>query len=54
MTYKTVVIAYSPNAEHMAASIEAKANEMAAKGYTLVSATINGAAKGILVFSIEE
>ena len=30
MTYKTVVLPYQPRAEKMAASVEEKANEMAA------------------------
>lgn len=54
MTYKTVVVDYSPKAKPMAAAIEVKANEMAKQDYTLVSMAITGSAKAILVFSTEK
>lgn len=49
--YKTVVIEYSPKADDMADKIERKANEMADEGYTLVTMSVTGSAKAILVFS---
>lgn len=48
--YKTVVIEYSPKADNMAQKIEDKANEMLKNGYELVSMSITGTAKAILVF----
>lgn len=48
--YKTVVIEYSPKADEMAKKIEEKANEMLEENYTLVTMSITGAAKAILVF----
>lgn len=48
--YKTVVIKYSPKADDMAKKIEEKANEMLQKGFELVTVSITGSAKAILVF----
>ena len=48
--YKTVVIEYSPKADDMAKKIEEKANEMLQKGFELVTLSITGSAKAILVF----
>ena len=48
--YKTVVIEYSPKADDMAKKIEKKANEMLQKGFELVTVSITGSAKAILVF----
>ena len=48
--YKTVVIEYSPKADDMAKKIEEKANEMLQNGYELVTMSITGTAKAILVF----
>lgn len=48
--YKTVVIEYSPKANDMAKKIEEKANEMLQKGFELVTVSITGSAKAILVF----
>ena len=48
--YKTVVIEYSPKAEEMAQKVEKKANEMLQEGYELVTMSITGTAKAILVF----
>ena len=50
MEYKTVVIDYSPKADEMAKKIEIKANEMAALNYYLVTMSVTGTAKAILVF----
>lgn len=50
VAYQTVVIDYSPKAGEMADRIQLTANEMSRKGFELVSATITGSAKGILVF----
>ena len=48
--YKTVVIEYSPKADDMAQKVEEKANEMLENGYKLVTMSITGTAKAILVF----
>ena len=48
--YKTVVIDYSPKTDDMAQKVEEKANEMLEKGYELVTMSITGTAKAILVF----
>ncbi len=48
--YKTVVIDYSPKADNMAQKVEEKANEMLENGYELVTMSITGTAKAILVF----
>ncbi len=47
--YKTVVIEYSPKADEMAQKVEKKANEMLENGYELVTMSITGTAKAILV-----
>ena len=48
--YKTAVIEYSPKADEKAKKIEKKANEMLQDGYELVTMSITGTAKAILVF----
>ena len=48
--YKTEIIEYSPKAEDMAKKIEEKSNEMLNEGYELVTMSITGTAKAILVF----
>lgn len=48
--YKSVVIEYSPKANDMAQKIEEKSNEMLQDGYELVTMSITGSAKAILVF----
>ena len=48
--YKTVVIEYSPKADDMAKKIEEKANVMLQDGYELITMSITGTAKAILVF----
>ena len=48
--YKTVVIEYSPKADDMAQKVEEKANEMLENGYELLTMSITGTAKAILVF----
>lgn len=48
--YKTVVIEYSPKADDMARKVEEKANEMVQDGYELITMTVTGTAKAILVF----
>lgn len=48
--YKTIVIEYSPKADDMAKKIEEKANEMLQEGFELVTLSITGSAKAILVF----
>ncbi len=47
--YKTVVIEYSPKADDMAQKVEEKANEMLENDYELVTMSITGTAKAILV-----
>ena len=48
--YKTVVIEYSPKADDMAQKIEEKSNEMLKEGFELITISITGTAKAILVF----
>lgn len=48
--YKTVVIGYLPKANDMAQRIEKEANEMLENGYELITMSITGTAKAILVF----
>ena len=48
--YKTEVIEYSPKADDMAKKIEEKANEMLEEGYLLITMSVTGTAKAILVF----
>lgn len=48
--YKTIVIEYSPKADDMAEKIEEKSNQMLIDGYELVTMSITGSAKAILVF----
>ncbi len=48
--YKTVVVEYSPKAEDMAKKVEEKANEMLQNSYELITMSITGTAKAILVF----
>lgn len=50
MMYKTVVIEYAPKADNMAQKIEEKANQMLQEGYELITMSITGTAKAILVF----
>lgn len=48
--YKVEVLDYSPKAEKMAKQIEDKINEMAEKGYEIVTLTETTSARAILVF----
>ena len=48
--YKTFVIGYLPKADDMAQKVEEKANEMIQEGYELITMSITGTAKAILVF----
>ena len=48
--YKTIVVEYSPKADDMAKKIEEKSNEMLKEGYELVTMSVTGTAKSILVF----
>ena len=48
--YKTVVIEYSPKADEMAQKVEEKENEILQNCYELVTMSITGTAKAILVF----
>lgn len=47
--YKTVEIGYHPKASDMAAAIERAANELAAQGYRVVSFSVTGSAKAIVL-----
>ena len=47
--YKTVVIEYSPKADDVAQKVEEKANEMLENDYELITMSITGTAKAILV-----
>lgn len=51
--YKAVVIEYSPKAEDMAKKIEEKANEISEEGLDLITMSVTGSAKAILVFKSE-
>ena len=54
MTYRTIVIDYTPKAKKMAAAIEEKANELAQAGWELVTFSVTNSAKAILVFRVPE
>ena len=41
---------YSPKTDNMAQKVEEKANEMLQEGYELITMSITGTAKAILVF----
>ncbi|MFQ8987598.1 MAG: hypothetical protein ACLR6T_02775 [Intestinibacter sp.] len=47
---KTIVVEYSPKADDMAQKVEEKANEMLQEGFELITMSITGTAKAILVF----
>ncbi|MFR0620184.1 hypothetical protein ACLUWU_08645 [Bifidobacterium thermophilum] len=47
--YKTVEIGYHPKASDMAAAIEHAANELAAQGHRVVSFSVTGSAKAIVL-----
>ena len=51
--YKAEIITYSPRANDMAEKAEQKANEMEKEGLKICSISINGSAKGMLVFHKE-
>lgn len=54
MTYKTIVIDYEPKASKMAAAIEETANEYAKNGWELITLSVTGSAKAILVFRVPD
>ena len=54
MTYKTIVIDYTPKAKKIAAAIENTANEKAQDGWELVTFSVTNSAKAILVFRVPE
>lgn len=54
MTYKTIVVDYEPKAAKMAAAIENTANECAKDGWELITFSVTGSAKAILVFRVPE
>lgn len=47
--YKTFVLGYNPKADKMAEEIEHKANEISAEGYRIVSFSITGSSRAILL-----
>ena len=51
--YKAEIITYSPLANDMAEKAERKANEMEQKGWKLVTMSVTGSAKAILLFHKE-
>ncbi len=54
MTYKTIVIDYTPKAKKMSAVIEEKANQMAQAGWELVTFSTINSTKVILAFRAPE
>lgn len=54
MTYKTIVIDYTPKAKKMAAAVEQTANEKAQDGWELVTFSVTNSAKAILVFRVPD
>ena len=52
MVYKTVVIEDALKTKKMAAAIEQRANEMAQQGWELVTFSVTGSGKAILVFRL--
>ncbi len=52
--YLAKTIAYSPRAEDMAKKIEGLANVMFAEGYELVTFSVTGSAKAVVVFRKKE
>lgn len=54
MTYKTIVIDYSPKAKKKAAAIEKTANEYARRGWEPVTFSVTNSAKAIVLFRVPE
>ena len=54
MIYKTEIVDYSLKTAELAEKIEAKANEMYNKGYTLISSSCTAGNKAILVFKSDD
>lgn len=52
MIYKTIVTDCLPKAKKMAAEIETKMNEMAAKGWEPITFSITDSCKAIIVFRV--
>lgn len=50
MSYKTVVLDHASKTKDMASAVEHKANEMAEKGFELITMSITHSGKTILVF----
>lgn len=50
MSYKTVVLDHALKTKDMASAVEHKANEMAEKGFELITMSITHSGKAILVF----
>lgn len=54
MTYKTIVIDYTPKAKKMAAAVEKTANEKAQDGWELATFSVTNSGKAILVFRVPD
>ncbi len=54
MTYKTIVIDYTPKAKKMAVAIEQATNEKARDGWEIVTSFTSNSDKAILVFRVPE
>ena len=54
MSYRTIVIDYTPKAKKMAAAIEKTANEYAQDGWELITFSITNSGKAILLFRVPE
>ena len=54
MTYKTVVVPYTPKTKKLAAAIENVANAHACEGWEVVGFSVTPAGKAIVMFSVPE
>lgn len=54
MTYRTIVIDYSPKAKKMAAAIEKITNERAKEGWEPITFSVTNSAKAIMLFRVPE
>ena len=52
--YKTFVIEYSPSTNKMATLIERSANEIAGKGFEVVSVSITNSGKAIILAKVAD
>ena len=54
MTYRTIVIDYSPKAKKMAAEIENKINETARLGWEPIIFSVTDSCKAIILFRVPD